>query len=340
MPIRLDFVDLLALSFLLIGGVLFTVGLTMDTRALDEFMQMFVDEWTPGFVIDGALLLVVNRIIRRNERNGVLAQVGSLSNEFALDAVRRARQQGWLMNGSLEGVTLKKAKLSGADLSGANLRNVDLRFADLRDVSLTHADLRGADLTGANLADADLRWAKFDRAVLRWCALEGVRLDGVEFGGADLEFASVDEDFARYVDSQDTIVGGHLKRTQVQVLRQTFDQIEKSGGEVVDLFYANLFAIEPDLKKMFSSSQARQSRKFLSSLRVIVHSLDVPEKSIEVLEQLGARHQSYGVKAEHYDLAGKVLIQTLAEFFGDRFTPVVREAWSAGFGLIAAVMVR
>ena len=70
---KLDLVDALAMSFLLIGGTLLSIGLMVDTRALSELFQVLVDEWTPGFIIDGLLLLVVNRIIRRNERNGVLA---------------------------------------------------------------------------------------------------------------------------------------------------------------------------------------------------------------------------------------------------------------------------
>ncbi len=338
--LKLDLVDLLAVTFLVVGGLLFAVGMMIDTRVLSEFFQNFVDEWTPGFVIDGLLLLTVNRIIRRNERNGVLAQIGSLSNDFALDAVRRARSEGWLSDGALQGRELKKAKLQYADLSGADLRGVDLRFADLRGASLSHADLRRATLTGANLADADLRWTNLSFAQLRWAELQGARVDGVILEQADLAFAAVDEDFRRTTGCCQGMVGGHLHPEQVDLLQASFAEVEHQGEHVIDLFYDNLFEANPGLRSMFSSSRQRQSRKFLQSLRVIVNSLDEPERSIEVLEQLGERHKGYGVQSHHYELAGGVLIATMAQFFGKEFNEPMREAWQAGFGLIAAVMIQ
>ena len=338
--LRLDLVDLLALSFLVCGIALFTVGLSIDTRGLNELVATFVDEWTPGLIIDGLLLLVVNRIIHRNERNNVLAQVGSLSNDFALDAVRRARSEGWLTQGLMRGRDLRKAKLQFADLSGADLRNIDLRFADLRGASLSHADLRGAILTGANLCDADLRWSNLNHAQARWADLQGARVDGMRLVDADLTFASVDEDFSKTTGSTAGIVGGHLQPHQRKIVRKTFAEIERHGEVAIDLFYDKLFAAKPDLRAMFSSSRQKQSRKFLQSLKLIVCSLEEPERSVAVLEQLGERHKGYGVTQAHYELAGGVLLATLEEFFADRFTHDVRDAWQSAFGLIAAVMVQ
>ena len=340
--LKLDMVDTLAVTFLSVGAILFLVGMTMDTRALSEFWQVFVDEWTPGFVIDGALLLVVNRIIRRNERNNVLAQIGSLSNDFALDAVRRARTEGWLTDGAMTGREVRKAKLSTADLSGAVLAKVDLRYSDLSMTSLTHADLRGADLTGANCRNADLRWADLRGAKLNWTDLNGAQTEGARFDGADMQFAAVDKEFYRaHGDGVDgTIEGAHLQCHQVRTLQSSFAEIEAAGEQAIELFYENLFAAKPELRAMFSSSQKRQAQKFLQSLRVIVTSLGQPERSFEVLEQLGKRHRNYGVEAYHYELAGGVLLATLADFFGEGFTPDVREAWTSAFTLISNVMIQ
>ena len=55
--LRLDAVDRLALGFLGLGTSLFVVGLLVDPQALTQVLRTIVDEWTPGFVIDGLLLL-------------------------------------------------------------------------------------------------------------------------------------------------------------------------------------------------------------------------------------------------------------------------------------------
>ena len=147
-------------------------------------------------------------------------------------------------------------------------------------------------------------------------------------------------DLADFTGCQKAIVGGHLRKEQVCLLRKTFAEVERHGERAIDLFYDNLFEANPELRPMFSSSRQRQSRKFLQSLRLIVNSLDEPERSIAVLEQLGERHRGYGVKPAHYEVAGSVLIATLADLFGDEFTRPVREAWQAAFGLISAVMMQ
>ena len=338
--INLDLVDTLAMTFLIVGVSLFCLGVVIDSRDLHAFVQMFVDEWTPGFVIDGLLLLVVNRIIRRNERKNVLAQVGSLSNDFALDAVRRARSERWLEDGSMQNQCLRRARLCSADLSAVDFAGVDLRFADLADACLTYANLRGADLTGTTLVDVDLRWADLRGATLRWSDLQGARLDGAIIDDADFAFASVDQDVANIVQCNKVVLGGHLQKQQVHILQKTFRDIECAGDVVVETFYNKLFKAKPQLESMFSSSKTRQQRKFLQSLKVLIMSLDEPERSIEMLEQLGLRHASYGVKEEHYELAGAVLMSTLAEFFAERFTQSVEEAWGCAFALIASVMVQ
>jgi hemoglobin-like flavoprotein len=57
-----------------------------------------------------------------------------------------------------------------------------------------------------------------------------------------------------------------------------------------------------------------------------------------VLSRLGERHHGYGVEPEHYELVGGVLIRTLDEALGERFTDEVCQAWSAAFQLISSVM--
>ncbi len=337
--IKMDSVDVFALCLLLTGAILLSLGLVIDTRTAHEFVQTLADEWTPGFVIDGLLLLVVNRIIRRNERVGVLAQVGSLSNEFALDAIRRARAEGWLVDGSLRGRDFSRARLADADLSGADLRHVSLRFANLQGACLTHADLRGVDLTGANLINCDLRWSNLEDAKIVWADLQGAQLDGAHTTNTDVRFASTDQDFHEHTNLSGSVCGGYLKPAQICLVRKSFTQIEAAGETAVALFYNNLFSAYPNLKGMFQGSADRQNRKFLQSLKLIVSALDEPEKSIHALEQLGKRHKGYGVRTEHYETVGGVLIDTLREALGPAFSREVEQAWRAAYALISNAMI-
>ena len=53
---------------------------------------------------------------------------------------------------------------------------------------------------------------------------------------------------------------------------------------------------------------------------------------------LGRRHSGYGVQDKDYGTVGKALIWTLEQGMGEDFTPEVRDAWMAAYGMIAQVM--
>ena len=80
---RLDFVDAFALILLLSGVGVFGWGWYLDPPGSVTYLVLnHFGDWAPGLVIDGVLLLVLNRVIHSQERKRVINQVASLSNEF------------------------------------------------------------------------------------------------------------------------------------------------------------------------------------------------------------------------------------------------------------------
>jgi hemoglobin-like flavoprotein len=337
---RLDGIDRFALVLLGCGVLTFLTGMWMEPPgSFSAAVEQHYPDWAPGLVTDGILLLVVNSILRRHERRRVLSQVGSLSREFALDAVRRARGEGWLTDGSLNGMTLARASLEGVDLSEGRLEGIDLSYSDLRGATLAYADLRGADLTGTDMSDADLRWADLRGAVLRWSDLRGAMLDGALLEGVDARFASVDPRLAGMPDFSDAVMGGFLDATQIGEVRRTFDQLVETGPAAIERFYDRLFRDLPEARVLFRSEPRIQARKFLQSLKVIVSALHMPQRHVTVLQRLGERHGTYGVRPEHYPVVSNALLSVLEDALGPAFTPDAKAAWERAFTLIATVMI-
>lgn len=335
-----DSIDRLALAFLLFGGGLLIWGTLLDPPdTVRAFVLLHFADWTPGLMTDGLLLLVVNHILRTHERRRVVAQVASLSNEFALDAVRRVRQEGWYADGTMEGSDLERARLRDADLSGARLAGSDLTSADLRGASLHHVDLRGANLTAANLRGADLRWADLRDARLRWADLRDALLDGALTENADLRGAALDPRSAvllgRPADDREAL----LSDREVVLLREGMERIEAVGAPAIEDFYTRLFAADPRLRGLFPTDLGQQSRKFLHSLGMIVEALDAPDRHMPILRKLGARHAGYGVRPEHFTIVTGVLMDVLEAHIGDAFTNESRRAWEKGLRFIAGAMI-
>jgi hemoglobin-like flavoprotein len=75
----------------------------------------------------------------------------------------------------------------------------------------------------------------------------------------------------------------------------------------------------------------------MASLGFVVHGLDCAETILPIVRELARRHVGYGV--EEHPIVGQALIETLAAGLGPAFTPAVREAWEATYGLLARVMI-
>ncbi len=337
---KLDLIDVLALLFIVVGASLFAYGLFLNPpSSLEEFVLASFGDWTPGFVIDGLLLLTINSVIHMHERRRVISQVGSLSNEFALDAVRRCRGEGWLQSGKMDGINFEGANLHSADLSDSKLSGAILGFANLSGADLTHADLRGIDLRGANLQGADMRWADLSSACLQWADLRGANLAGARLDGIKADFALIDKTHSSIQGLEKAVVDGFISKRQIELVTSTFEKFMVVGDSGAIRFYERLFEMAPYLSKLFQNDVDRQARMFLQALNVIVSSLSSTERAARVLERLGDKHRSYGVQTEHYSVVGTALVETIREVLGDDFSDEASEAWTAAFRMISSIMI-
>jgi hemoglobin-like flavoprotein len=126
-----------------------------------------------------------------------------------------------------------------------------------------------------------------------------------------------------------------------QLVIESWQSLAPNGQMVGTIFYRRLFEIDPNLRPLFAKvSMEEQIRKLVTMLDLVVKWLDVPERLVPVLKQLGERHTKYGVQDEHYSKVGSALIATLEEGLGDKFTPELRGAWNEAFLLISSLMRR
>lgn len=129
-----------------------------------------------------------------------------------------------------------------------------------------------------------------------------------------------------------------LNAGQVALLRRSFGQIEPQGTIAALIFYKTLFSLDPSLKGLFHTSIELQARKLMDSLAHTVATLEAPEKLVPMLEAMGRRHVTYGVRDEHYDTVISALMSMLRETLGNSFTPEANEAWLKALNFVSDVM--
>jgi len=125
---------------------------------------------------------------------------------------------------------------------------------------------------------------------------------------------------------------------QKQLVQASFARLVPFADSVADMFYRKLFALDPDLRKLFHSDLAAQGRKLMSMLGTAIVNLDRLEDVAPAIRDLGRRHAGYGVEPAHYETVAGALTATLEEGLGRDFTPALREAWVSCYQVLAGEM--
>ena len=129
-----------------------------------------------------------------------------------------------------------------------------------------------------------------------------------------------------------------VTNTQKVLVQESFAAVMPIADDAAALFYRRLFELDPSLERMFKGDMTEQRRKLMKMLTAAVKGLDRLDQLVPVVEDLGRRHAGYGVADAHYDTVGAALLWTLAKGLGNAFTPEVKDAWIAVYGLLAGTM--
>jgi hemoglobin-like flavoprotein len=130
-----------------------------------------------------------------------------------------------------------------------------------------------------------------------------------------------------------------MRQSHIDIVQTSFARIAPMQDRVAEMFYTNLFELDPALRPLFRGDLREQGRKLMTALTLVVEGLKDRRRILPALHSLGQRHVSYGVLPEQYATVGKALLATLEQGFGDEFTPELREAWGAAYALVAATMI-
>jgi len=144
----------------------------------------------------------------KQEKSRLILQMGSPDNSFAQEAVRQLRAQGWLYDGTTNGVYLRKANLIGVDLSEAHLEKADLWMANLNGSHMGYSHLERANLYLVNLGSAFLHNTNLKGVDLSNGLLKGANLLNAEMEGADLTNANLEGTYLAYANLKGTILRG------------------------------------------------------------------------------------------------------------------------------------
>ncbi len=131
-----------------------------------------------------------------------------------------------------------------------------------------------------------------------------------------------------------------MTREEILLVKRSWRIFQQINPLLVgDVFYSNLFAAHPRLRKMFPKDMAQQYQKLVDMISYMVQRLGEPALVVAEIRALAEKHVGYGVKTSQYDAVGKALLVTLQQGLGTDWNPALAEAWTKCYTMIADIMV-
>ncbi len=129
-----------------------------------------------------------------------------------------------------------------------------------------------------------------------------------------------------------------LSPEQIKLIRESWHRVLVIKEDVAALFYTRLFELDPSVRALFKGRLDFQGEKLMTTLNVVVNSLEDLTAVEAMLQAMGKRHIIYGVQAAHYETVGVALLWALRHSIGEEFSSETEEAWLTAYGLIATKM--
>lgn len=133
-----------------------------------------------------------------------------------------------------------------------------------------------------------------------------------------------------------------LSAQTIATVKSTIPLLESAGTVITQHFYERMFRHNPELKNIFNMSNqhsGRQQFALFSAIAAYAKNIETPEVLAAAVERIAQKHTSLNVQADHYQIVGHHLIETLRELAPDAFTPKVEAAWTEAYTFLAGIFI-
>jgi hemoglobin-like flavoprotein len=121
-------------------------------------------------------------------------------------------------------------------------------------------------------------------------------------------------------------------------VQESWLKIEFLQDAVAELFYTRLFELDPALRDVFPAETRERHQKFAAFVNATVHALDRSEVLLPVVRALGVRNPAFATNDRFHANVALALLWTLEKSLRREFTPQVKSAWIATYGVLSQTL--
>ncbi|SEK58225.1 globin domain-containing protein [Streptacidiphilus jiangxiensis] len=133
---------------------------------------------------------------------------------------------------------------------------------------------------------------------------------------------------------------GPLRADEIALLRASVELVGPLADDMTVYFYAILFQRHPETRELFPANLDVQRDRLLRGLLRIVDLVDDPENLVRFCGRLGRDHRKFGALNDHFPAVGAALLDSLARYAGDAWSPRLADIWARAYGVVSQVMIQ
>ncbi len=133
-------------------------------------------------------------------------------------------------------------------------------------------------------------------------------------------------------------VDGFADPSPFTLAQRSVDRLLDDPSAFAARFYANMFAMRPELEGLFVNGTAAQGAMLTHMLRSVVLGLERRKHVTVGLQTLGRKHAGYGVELDHYGTFRAAMLKTISDVMGVDLTREFEKSWSETLDVILGLI--
>src|ERR687885_452603 len=133
-----------------------------------------------------------------------------------------------------------------------------------------------------------------------------------------------------------------LSPQTISTVSATAPVLAQQGADIIQRFYAHLFAAHPELKHVFNvrhQERGEQQQALATAVAAYAAHIADPQLLEPVLRRIAHKHASVGVQPNQYPLVGEELLAAIHDELGAAATPNILQAWGEAYQALAASFI-
>ncbi len=133
-------------------------------------------------------------------------------------------------------------------------------------------------------------------------------------------------------------VDGFVDPSPFTLAQRSIGLLLDDPAAFAERFYANMFAMQPGLERLFVNGTRAQGAMLSHMLGSVVSGLGRSRHVTIGLQTLGRKHVGYGVEPDHYDIFRAAMLKTVGDILGTGLTSEMKSSWSETLDVILGLM--